>query len=116
MKKMSYVSAIDAVLSGAPVEGEVAERLTALRESVAKRSASKAGKPSKTALANAEIGETLVSAMEHGKEYTIAEIKGIVPALAEATPQKVGPICRNLVASGRLTEGKVKGKVVYSLT
>ena len=29
--------------------------------------------------------------------------------------QKVGPICRKLVSAGRLTEGKVKGKVTYSL-
>ena len=66
-KKMSYVSAVDAVLNGEPCEGEIRERFEALRESLAKRSSSKAGKPSKTAIANAEIGESLVSAMEHGK-------------------------------------------------
>ena len=114
-KKMSYVSAIDAVLSGAPCEGEVAERLTALRESVAKRSASKSGKPTKTQIANAEIGEAVISAMTAGEVYTIADVSALVPALAGATPQKVGPICRKLVSAGRLTEGKVKGKVTYSL-
>lgn len=114
MKKMSYVSAIDAVLAGQPIEGEVAERLTALRESVAKRSASKSG-PTKTQIANAEIGEAVAAAMTAGEVYTIAEVKALVPALADATPQKVGPICRKLVAAGRLTEDKVKGKVVYSL-
>lgn len=113
-KKMSYVSAIDAVLSGAPVEGEVAERLTALRESVAKRATRKAG-PTKAQIANAEIGEAVAAAMVAGEVYTIADVKALVPALAEATPQKVGPICRKLVAAGRLTEAKVKGKVTYSL-
>ncbi len=113
-KKMSYVSAIDAVLSGAPIEGEVAERLIALRESVAKRATRKAG-PTKTQIANAEIGEAVAAAMTIGEVYTIAEVKALVPALADATPQKVGPICRKLVSAGRLTEGKIKGKVVYSL-
>jgi hypothetical protein len=114
-KKMSYVSAIDAILSGAPCEGEVRERLEALRASQAKRSASKSGKPTKAQIANAEIGEAVVSAMEQGAVYTIADVSALVPALAGATPQKVGPICRKLVAAGRLTEGKVKGKVTYSL-
>ena len=113
-KKMSYVSAIDAVLSGAPIEGEVRERLTALRESVAKRATRKAG-PTKAQIANAEIGEAVISAMTAGEVYTIADVSALVPALAGATPQKVGPICRKLVSAGRLTEGKVKGKVTYSL-
>lgn len=113
-KKMSYVSAIDAILNGEPCEGEVAERLTALRESVAKRASRKAG-PTKVQIANAEIGEAVAAAMSVGEVYTIAEIKALVPELADATPQKVGPICRKLVAAGRLTEAKVKGKVTYSL-
>ena len=113
-KKMSYVSAIDAVLSGAPVDGEVRERLEALRESVAKRATRKAG-PTKVQIANAEIGDSFVSAMEQGVVYTIADVSALVPALNGATPQKVGPICRKLVSAGRLTEGKVKGKVTYSL-
>ena len=114
-KKMSYVSAIDAILNGEPCEGEVRERLEALRVAQAKRSASKSGKPTKAQIANAEIGEAIATAMTPGEVYTIAEVKALVPALAEATPQKVGPICRKLVAAGRLTEGKVKGKVTYSL-
>ena len=113
-KKMSYVSAIDAILNGEPCEGEVAERLTALRESVAKRASRKAG-PTKAQIANAEIGEAVAAAMSVGEVYTIAEIKALVPELADATPQKVGPICRKLGAAGRLTEAKVKGKGTYSL-
>jgi hypothetical protein len=113
-KKMSYVSAIDAVLTGAPIEGEVAERLTALRESVAKRATRKAG-PTKTQIANAEIGEAVASAMVAGQVYTIADVSALVPALEGATPQKVGPIMRRLRDAGRLTEDKVKGKVVYAL-
>ena len=113
-KKMSYAVAITEAIEGR-LSAEGVERLEALRESLAKRNSNKSGKPTKAQIANAELGEAVVSAMEQGKVYTIADVKAIVPALAEATPQKVGPICRKLASAGRLTEGKVKGKVVYSL-
>lgn len=114
-KKMSYVATLDAILNGEPCEGEIRERVIALREAQAKRSTYKSNKPTKAQVANAEIGEAIVSAMTAGEVYTIADIKGLVPALSEATPQKVGPICRKLTENGRLVEGKVKGKVTYTL-
>ena len=114
MKQMSYATAITAALEG-NMNAEVVERLTALRESLNKRNASKAGKPTKAQIANAEIGEAIIAAMESGVDYTIAEVKGLVPALADATPQKVGPICRKLADAGKVVEVKVKGKVAYHL-
>ena len=113
-KKMSYAVAITEAIEGR-LSAEGVERLEALRESLAKRNSNKSGKPTKAQIANAELGEAVAAAMTAGEVYTIAEVKGLVPALAEATPQKVGPICRKLVAAGRLAESKVKGKVVYSL-
>jgi hypothetical protein len=133
MKKMSYASAIDFALSRLTGEdseivfhdddlgtshdvtlGEVRETLERCRESHMKRNTRKTG-PTKAQIANAEIGEAVIAAMEQGTVYTIADVSALVPALAGATPQKVGPICRKLAAAGRLTEGKVKGKVTYSL-
>ena len=95
--------------------GEVIERLNTLRESLNKRNSGKAGKPTKTQIANAEIGEQIVAAMSVGVPYAIADIKGLVPALADATPQKVGPILRHLRDEGKVVETKVKGKSVYTL-
>ena len=115
MKKMSYVAVVNDVLNGVALTDEHIERLTALRDSLAKRNSTKSGKPTKVQLANAEIADTLLGVIESDHDYTIAEIKGLVPALADATPQKVSPICRKLVADGKLVEGKVKGKVVYRL-
>lgn len=112
-KKMSYAVALTEAIEGRLSE-EGVERLVALRETLAKRATRKAG-PTKAQIANAEIGEAIVASMSIGEAYTIAEIKALVPALAEATPQKVGPILRRLRDAGRLTESKVKGKVVYSL-
>lgn len=114
MKQMSYVNAINEVLNG-NINDEVVERLTALRDSIAKRNSSKSGKPTKAQIANAEIGESVVSAMESGVDYTIADIKGLVPALADANPQKVSPIMRKLTEGGKVEAVKVKGKVAYHL-
>lgn len=114
MKQMSYVNAINEVLNG-NINDEVVERLTALRDSIAKRNSSKSGKPTKVQIANAEIGESVVSAMESGVDYTIADIKGLVPALADANPQKVSPIMRKLTEGGKVEAIKVKGKVAYHL-
>lgn len=114
MKQMSYVSAINEVLNG-NINDEVIERLTALRDSIAKRNSSKSGKPTKAQIANAEIGESVVSAMESDVDYTIADIKGLVPALADANPQKVSPIMRKLTEGGKVEAIKVKGKVAYHL-
>ena len=114
MKQMSYVNAINEVLNG-NINDEVVERLTALRDSIAKRNSSKSGKPTKAQIANAEIGESVVSAMESGVDYTIADIKGLVPALADANPQKVSPIMRKLTEGGKVEAIKVKGKVAYHL-
>lgn len=113
--KMTNVKALAYVLENCEVPAEVAEKLTSIKASYEKRMGRKANGPTKAQIANAAIGEAVVSAMEAGVAYTIADVKALVPALAEATPQKVGPICRKLVSAGRLTESKVKGKVIYSL-
>ena len=94
---------------------DVIARLNALRESLNKRNSGKSGKPTKAQIANAEIGEQIVATMESGVQYTIADVRGLVPALADATPQKVGPILRKLAEDGKLTAEKVKGKAVYAL-
>ena len=114
MKKMSYAVALTNVIEG-NIDAETVERLTDLRESLAKRNSNRSGKPTKTQIANAEIGEAVVSAMTVGESYTISDIKGIVPALADANPQKVSPIMSKLVKSERVTCEKVKGRHVYRL-
>lgn len=114
MKKMSYNVALTEAIEGR-LSAEGAERLTALREQLAKRNSTKSGKPTKAQIANAEIGEAVIAAMESGASYTIADVRSIVPALAEANPQKVSPILRKLRDAGRLTEATVKGKKVYSI-
>lgn len=110
--KMTYVDALNAVLNGDPMTAEVTEKLTALRDSVAKRNAHKSGKPTKAQIANAEIGEGILSAMEDGVAYTCSDIGKLMGGL---TSQKVSPIMKGLLDAGRVTCEVVKGKRVYTL-
>lgn len=111
--KMTYVDALNAVLNGEPMTDAVAEKLTALRDSVAKRNSHKSGKPTKAQLANAEIGEKIINAMEVGVDYTCTDIGKLMGGLSS---QKVSPIMKALLDGGRVTCEKVKGgKLVYRL-
>ena len=114
-KKISYVVALDTVLTGAEITDEVRERLEALKASLEKRNSRKSEGPTKLQKANAELAEQIVSAMAEGKSYGSAEIAELVPALAGATPQKISPLMKGLVASGVVVAEKVKGKASYHL-
>lgn len=113
-EKMTYVQAIENAING-NLTAETVEKLNALLVSIQKRNASRVGKPSKTAVANAEIGETILATLTAGECYTIAEIGKLVPALEGASSQKIAPIMRKLVDGGHVTCEKVKGKNVYRL-
>ena len=111
MKKMSYGTALTNAIEG-NIDAETIERLTDLRESLAKRNANRSGKPTKVQLANAELSESIVNALEAGVDYTCSDIGKMFGGL---TSQKVSPIMKALVADGRVASDKVKGKTVYRL-
>lgn len=133
MKKMSYVSAVDFALSilsqmdptqialhdddlGTSHDvsvGEICEKLTGLRESLAKRASRKPTGPSKAQIARAELAERLFGAMEAGVEYSSADLAGLLPELKGATPQKITALVKAL--GERVSATKVKGKAVYSI-
>lgn len=131
-RKLSYVSAIDFALSvlsqidaaqvaipaakeeDAPVSvGEVVEKLTALREKQAARSATKAEGPTKAQLERATLASRIGDAMEPGVTYGNAEIAALLPELAGATPQRLSPLMALL--GERIVTSKVKGKNYYTL-
>lgn len=114
MKKMSYSVAVANAIEG-KLDAETVETLGRLKVSLDKRNSNHSGKPTKAQIANAEIGETIANSLNPNESYGIAEIKSLVPALADANPQKIAPIMRKLVDSGRVTCEKVKGKNVYRL-
>ena len=114
-KKLSYVGALDVILSGGEVTEEVTERLEALKASLEKRASRKPNGPTKAQRANAELAEAIFGAMVEGECYGTADIAGLVPALEGANPQKITPLMKGLVASGRVVAEKVKGKASYHL-
>ena len=113
-KKISYVVALDTVLTGAEITDEVRERLEALKASLEKRNARKAG-PTKAQKANAELAEKIFAAMEPEVVYTTPEIGALIPELEGASAQKISALVRKLVQSERVTSAKVKGKAVYQM-
>lgn len=81
-------------------------------ESIKKRNAHKS---SKAKVDNSEIYQAIVNLMEKGKQYTVSDfIKGI-PALAGLTPQKVGPMCRNMVDAKMIQKAGDKKRTMYEL-
>ena len=114
-KKLSYVGALDVVLSGGELTDEVTERLEALKASLVKRASHKPVGPTKAQKANAELAERIFDAMDADVVYTTVDICGLLPELEGATPQKVSPLMKSLVASERVIAEKVKGKATYRL-
>lgn len=112
-KKMSYVGAVEAVLSGAELTDEVRERLEALKVSLEKRASHKSEGPTKAQKERAALAERVFSLLEPEHEYTNAEIAGLVPELEGATPQKISPLMKLL--GERIVTTKVKGKAIYKV-
>lgn len=114
--KITYVSSLTtAIENPSALSAEEREKLVALRESLIKRNATKSNAPTKVQKQNAEIGEAVLASMEMGVTYSNADICALVPALAEASSQKVSPIMRKLVESGAVVKSVVKGKNFYTL-
>jgi len=110
-EKMTYVQAIENAING-NLTAETVEKLNALLVSIQKRNASRAGKPTKAQVANAELGESIINEMEEGVDYTASDIGKLMGGLSS---QKIAPIMRKLSEGGRVLTDKVKGKNVYRL-
>ena len=100
---MTYVDALNVAIDA--LDGEVAEKLTALREQMAKKRTS--SKPTKTQVANEAVKGEILEALADGR-MTCGEV---VKALdGEYTSQKVSALLRQLVGTGKVnkvTEKKV---------
>lgn len=83
-------------------------------ELLAKKAGSKSGKPTATQAANEEVKAAIVEAMETGVTYTIADLMANVPALAEASNQKVSALMKQLVEAGRVVKSYEKRKAYFT--
>jgi methionyl-tRNA formyltransferase len=83
-------------------------------ELLEKKNSSRSTKPTKAQIANSEIADEIYNAMEDGKSYTVTDVKAIVPALAEANPQKVTALLTKLRKEIRVSREVVKGKAFFT--
>lgn len=113
--KMTYVDALNTVLSGATMTEEVAEKLFALRDQLMKRNSS--DKPSKKQAENASLAENLANTMRaFGKPATITELMQANPEAFEGmSNQKVSALMRVLENSGRVEKTTEKRKSYFKL-
>ena len=81
---------------------------------LAKKNASRSAKPSAKQVANASIADEIYEAMEERRAYTISDIKALVPALAEANPQKVSAIVTKMRNEIRVSRETIKGKAYFT--
>lgn len=116
--KMTYATALDMVLAIDEVKAndELAEKLTALKESVSKKSTSKSNKPNAKQKANEEIKEKIMEILfaEPTRLFTISEIcKAYTDE--ELSNQKVSSLVRQLVAENKVKRTEDKRKAYFSI-
>lgn len=100
---ITYVDALNTVIP--MVDGEVAEKLTALREQMAKKRGS--SKPTKTQVENEGIkNEILETLAEADEPMTCGEITKALEG--DYTSQKISALLRQLVAGGKVTKSTEK--------
>ena len=116
--KMTYATALDMVLAIDEVKAndELAEKLTALKESVSKKSTSKSNKPTAKQKANEEIKEKLMEILfaEPTRLFTISEICKLYTD-EELSNQKVSSLIRQLVAEDKVKRTEDKRKAYFSI-
>lgn len=83
-------------------------------ELLEKKNASRSTKPTAKQVANASIADEIYDAMQDGTSYTISDIKALVPALADANPQKVSAIVSKMRKEIRVSRELVKGKAYFT--
>lgn len=112
MKKMTYVDALNVAIE--LTEGEVRDKLTALRDATAKRNSADR-KPTKTQQANEGIKAEILEYLADGSAHTVTEIMEGVPSLHDASNQKAASLVRQLKDSGALIREEVKRKAYFRL-
>ena len=109
--KMTYVQAIDNALQ--VVNGETAERLTALKAKLQERTAKR---NDKKADADAEFKAVVVKALKAvGKPATVTELLATKVFDAEVTNQRVTSMLTKMVKDGSVVRETDKKKAFYTL-
>ena len=120
MEKMTNLIAMNYVIDtfGAEVPADVLEKLTNMRDSLVKKSATRSKASKANAELNAQIGEIIISVLASAEEpMTVTEINKSCNELAEYSNQKLSAVLRGLVADERVIKSQAEKpkRTVFSL-
>jgi hypothetical protein len=111
MKNITYIDAINAALT-ADLSTEVKDKLTALKEQLVKRNASKSNKPTKTQRENAEIKAQIKDFLTH----TLQGLKcGDVATELGISGQKASALLSQMVTAGEVVKRMDKRTALFLL-
>ena len=114
--KMTYVKALDMVMASLPTDfnAEAMEKLTALRASLVKKSASDR-KPTAKQMENEKLAERALDVLvQAGKALTVSELMQADAEFGAMSNQKVATLLRSLVNDGKVKREEVKRKAYFS--
>lgn len=113
MEKMTKIEMYSQILTHLTDADEIAFIKHEI-ELTAKKNASRSNKPTKVQIENASLADEIYSAMVEGQSYRISDIKGLVPALADANPQKISAIVSKMRKEIRVSRELVKGVAYFT--
>lgn len=115
MEKMTYVKALETVLSTCELSEEVRAKLEALKEQQVKRNSSEK-KPTKTQQANEGVKSHVLEVLANCSEpVTISELMKLDEEFGSMSNQKVASLVRILVEEGKVHRTEEKRKAYFSL-
>lgn len=110
-KNITYIDAINAALT-ADLSNEVKDKLTALRDQIAKRNATKSDKPTKTQRENAEVKARILECLTH----TLQGLRcGEIANEIGISGQKCSALLSQLVKSGEVVKREGEKRVTLFL-
>jgi len=112
MEKLTKMDYFNRILAYAHEEDK--DFLRHEMELLEKKNASRSNKPTAKQVANASLADDVYDAMQDGQSYTVADVKALVPELAEANPQKISAILTKLRKEIRVSRELVKGKAYFT--
>lgn len=112
MEKLTKMDYFNRILAYAHEEDK--DFLRHEMELLEKKNASRSNKPTAKQVANASLADDVYDAMQDGQPYTVADVKALVPELAEANPQKISAILTKLRKEIRVSRELVKGKAYFT--
>ena len=113
MTKMTYVDALNIALTAVSDNAEVTEKLTALREQIAKRNSTENRKPTKAQLANEEFKAKVLAVLTE-TPASVTEIMAKDESLSALSNQKVSALVNALVEDGKATKTTEKRKSLFA--